>query len=299
MLTKTTNMKIFDKLSLVLLLISIFTSANAQIKRESTFEMPYGNNDAVGKYATVNGVKMYFEEYGSGEPLLLIHGNSGEIKNMDHQIDYFKNKYRVIVADSRGHGKSGVETDSLTYTQMTKDWEGLVAHLKLDSIHILGVSDGGIIALKMGISGKTKIKKIVAMGANLRPDETAVNSWAINEAKGALEFVSFKAAQKDTSKNWPLGKQVLGLLVYQPNIPKENLSKITAKVLIIAGDKDVIKNQHSVEIFEHIPNAHLCIMPGQTHFATAENATYFNGIVDTFLSQPFSRPDSDWTKKRK
>ena len=144
-----------------------------------------------------------------------------------------------------------------------------------------------------------KIKKIVAMGANLRPDETAVNSWAINEAKGALEFVSFKAAQKDTSKNWPLGKQVLGLLVYQPNIPKENLSKITAKVLIIAGDKDVIKNQHSVEIFEHIPNAHLCIMPGQTHFATAENATYFNGIVDTFLSQPFSRPDSDWTKKRK
>jgi pimeloyl-ACP methyl ester carboxylesterase len=75
---------------------------------------------------------------------------------MGNQIDYFKTKYRVIIADNRGQGKSELKTDSLTYAQITKDWDGLVNYLKLDSISIVGWSDGGIVGLEMGISGKSK-----------------------------------------------------------------------------------------------------------------------------------------------
>lgn len=168
---------------------------------------------------------------------------------------------------------------------------------KLDSIHIVGWSDGGIIALKMGISSKTKIKKIVAMGANLRPDSTAVSSWAIEELKKLNKIVEDKIETKDTTQNWELREQLLGLLMNQPNILAKDLSKIKAKVLVIAGDKDIIKNQHSVEIFENIPNAHLCIMPGETHWTPETNAELFNKIVDKFISEPFKRPDSNWTKE--
>mgnify|MGYP003915846329 FL=1 len=81
---------------------------------------------------------------------------------MGNQIDYFKDNYRVIVADNRGHGNSELNTDSLTCVQITKDWEELVNYLGLDSIHILGWSDGGIIGLKMGISGRCSLQKIIA-----------------------------------------------------------------------------------------------------------------------------------------
>lgn len=284
------------KLLLLLLIYSIGATGSAQVQMNYKFDTPYGKNTAVGKFTEINGAKIYYEEYGKGEPLLLIHGNGGSIESMGNQIDYFKSKYRVIVADNRGQGKSELKTDSLTYVQITNDIEELVNRLKLDSISIIGWSDGGIVGLQMGISGKSKIKKIVAMGANLRPDATAVNSWATNDVQNMRKMIVSKIKAKDTSENWNLQKQLAGLLVDQPNIATKDLSKIKAKVLIIAGDKDIIKNEHSVEIFENIPKAQLCIMPGETHFAPASSPEVFNALANKFLSEPFKRPDSDWTK---
>ncbi|PIF32207.1 pimeloyl-ACP methyl ester carboxylesterase [Flavobacterium sp. 9] len=284
------------KALLLLLTSSIFGIANAQVQMNFKFDTPYGKNTAVGKFAEINGAKIYYEEYGKGEPLLLIHGNGGSIESMGNQIDYFKSKYRVIVADSRGQGKSELKTDSLTYVQITKDTEELVNRLKLDSISIIGWSDGGIVGLQMGISGKSKIKKIVAMGANLRPDSTAIYSWATKDVQNLKKMIVSKIKEKDTSENWNLMKQLAGLLIYQPTIAAKDLSKIKAKVLIIAGDRDVIRNEHSVEIFENIPKAQLCIMPGETHFAPASSPEVFNALANKFLSEPFKRPDSDWTK---
>ncbi|MFV9550242.1 alpha/beta fold hydrolase [Algibacter sp. PT7-4] len=289
-------MKKASRLLSILIYFLVFNIGNAQGRPETKFDTPYGNNQEIGTYVTINGAKIYYEEYGKGKPLLLIHGNSGDIASMGNQIEYFKKKYRVIVADGRGHGKSELKTDSLTYTQMAKDWEGLINHLKLDSINVIGWSDGGIIGLMMGISSKHNFNKMVTMGANLRPDTTAVNSWAITEVSKMMDFIEYKIQVKDTAKPWKLGKQVVGLLLNQPNIETSELSKIKAKVLIMAGDKDVIKNEHSVEIFENIPNAHLCIMPGETHFTPRENPDLFNKIADNFLSKPFIRPDSNFTK---
>ncbi|WP_433765101.1 alpha/beta fold hydrolase [Flavobacterium ginsenosidimutans] len=284
------------KLLMLVLTYSVCVIANAQVPMNFKFDTPYGKNSAVGKFVELNGAKIYYEEYGKGEPLLLIHGNGGSIESMGNQIDYFKSKYRVIVSDNRGQGKSELKTDSLTYVQITKDIEELVKHLRLDSLNIIGWSDGGIVALQMGISGKSKIKKIVAMGANLRPDSTAVNSWATKDVQNMRKMIISKIKEKDTSENWNLQKQLAGLLVDQPNIAAKDLSKIKAKVLVIAGDKDIIKNEHSVEIFENIPKAQLCIMPGETHFTPASNPELFNALANKFLSESFKRPDSDWTK---
>jgi len=89
------------KLLILLLSFSICGIANAQVQMNFKFDTPYGDNQAVGKYVEINGAKIYYEEYGKGEPLLLIHGNGSSIKWMGNQIDYFKTKYRVIIADNR------------------------------------------------------------------------------------------------------------------------------------------------------------------------------------------------------
>ncbi len=285
------------KLTLLFFVLTFLASESfCQVQMNFEFTTPYGTNPNAGKYAKINGIKMYYEEYGTGEPMFLIHGNGGDIKVMGNQIDYFKTKYKVIIADSRGHGKSELNTDSLTYRQIAEDWAELANFLKLDSINIIGWSDGGIVGLLMAINHPSKVKKVVAMGANLRPDSTALYTWAVNSVKKQKQFVKSKIEEKDTTQNWDLQKQRVGLMVDQPIISKSELSTIKVPVLVIAGDKDIIREEHSVEIYQGIPNAHLCIMPGETHFTPASNPEMFNTIVERFISEPFKRPDSDWTK---
>lgn len=272
------------KHTLFFLLIFQFSIVNAQEK----FETPYGNNKSVGKHVEINGAKIYYEEYGKGEPLLLIHGCGADIKSMENQIEFYKNKYRVIIADSRGQGKSELKTDSLTYNQITSDWEGLVDHLKLDSLNIIGWSDGGIIGLKMGISGKTRIKKIVTMGANLRPDTTAVNSWAPESVRKDQVEAKEMIEKGDKSKDWNLEMQLNGLLLNQPNISHDDLNKINAAVLIMVGDRDIIRNEHAVEMFNNLPKGQLCIMPGLNHGAPRNNPLIFNEITNRFLIEDYN-----------
>lgn len=284
------------KFGVLLCLILQFGAICAQVQMNFEFDTPYGTNKQVGKYVEINGANIYYEEYGKGEPIFLIHGNSANIMTMGNQIDYFKTDYRVISADSRGHGNSELKTDSLTYIQIADDLAKLAEHLKLDSYSVIGWSDGGIVGLLMGIRHQDRVAKIVAMGANLRPDTTAIYNWALNKWREQEHHINAMIEKGDSGDNWSLIKQRRNMVLHQPNISHTDLRKILCPVLVIAGDQDIIREEHSVEIFQNIPNAHLCIMPGETHFTPASNPLYFNTIVERFLVEKFSRPDSDLSK---
>src|ERR1700759_113076 len=111
----------------------------------------YGRNPAVGKYADIRGFKMYYETYGKGEPLLIIHGNGGSINNFVYQIPYFAKNYQVIIADSRAQGKSLDPSDSLSYEMMTDDLNALLDKLNLKQCYVIGWSDGGIEGLMLAM----------------------------------------------------------------------------------------------------------------------------------------------------
>ncbi len=252
----------------------------------------YGNDESVGKLIKVNGIGMYYEVYGDGPPLLLIHGNGGDIATLSNQIDHFRSSYKVIVADSRGHGNSELGTDNLNYVQMADDWMALANRLGLDSVNIIGCSDGGIIGLLMAIKYPGKVAKLAAMGANLQPDKTAVRDWAVDWVTNLSKFIDQKIAEEDNSKDWFVIKQQMELLRTQPNIPLADLKKITAPVLLLSGDNDIIKEEHTVLMYQNIPNAQLCIFPGETHFIPSTDPALFNMMVDRFLKKPFTRPTS-------
>ena len=130
----------------------------------------YGANPAAGRTFTHDGVRLYYEVYGAGEPVLLVHGNGGSIADLSAQIAHFRKRYKVIAMDSRDHGKSGDSPDKLTYEKMTDDLAALLDHLKAGPVNVLGWSDGGIEALLLGIRHPAKVKKIAAMAANLNPE---------------------------------------------------------------------------------------------------------------------------------
>ena len=130
------------------------------------------------------------------------------------------------------------------------------------------------------------------MGANLRPDTSAVYPWAVEMVKREAETVNKKIAENDMTNNWKLSKELLGLLGKQPHISLSDLHKITAPVLVLAGDKDVIREEHTVQIYQNIPKAQLCIFPGETHLTPIMNPELFNATVYKFFSNPFIRPDT-------
>ena len=169
--------------SLLLLLIIALAKLTFAQEGKTPFDTTmYGRNPAVGKYADIRGFKMYYETYGKGEPLLIIHGNGGSINNFLYQIPYFAQNYQVILADSRAQGKSVDPSDSLSYEMMTDDLNALLDQLGLKSCYVIGWSDGGINGLLLAIRHPDKVKKLAVTGANLWPDTTAVDPFVYNWA---------------------------------------------------------------------------------------------------------------------
>ncbi|GAA4454345.1 alpha/beta hydrolase [Rurimicrobium arvi] len=250
-------------------------------------EIPYGNNPAAGKYIVLNGIRHYYETYGAGPALLLIHGNGTATKGWKTQIPYFAQKYTVYAVDCRGRGKSDMGTDTLTYVQQAEDMAAFIRVMHLDSVNIIGKSDGAIVALLMGIYYPSHIKKIVAFSANLWPDSTALYDSVIHKIHLDRLAAEEKIRQKDTSDNWEMVRQRMRLMEFQPHITAADLGRIAVPVLVISGDRDVIREEHTLFIYKSIRYADLCFLPGEKHEVPKTNPALFNLLTDKFLSEPF------------
>jgi pimeloyl-ACP methyl ester carboxylesterase len=227
---------------------------------------------------------MYCEVYGEGEPLLIIHGNGGSINNFIYQIPYFAKKYKVIIADSRSHGKSVDKGDSLTYEMMADDYAALLTALKVDSSYVIGWSDGGINALLLAIRHPEKVKKLAATGANLVPDTTAVPQQIWDMVIPTFKQLAAKTTRTEQEKT---AFKLYRLLCEQPHIPLSDLHKIKCPSLIIGGDHDVIKEEHTMLIYKNIPKAYLWILPASGHSTPLMYKDDFNRVIERFFSTPY------------
>jgi pimeloyl-ACP methyl ester carboxylesterase len=244
----------------------------------------YGKNKVAGKYYDIRGFRMYAEVYGQGQPLLIIHGNGGSINNFIYQIPYFSKKYKVIIADSRAQGKSTDNGDSLTYEMMADDYAALLDVMKIDSAFVIGWSDGGINGLLLSIRHPEKVKKLAITGANLVPDTTAVPQEIWDMVTPTLTELKNKPTKTNPEKN---ALKLYRLLTEQPHIPLIDLQKIACPALVIGGDHDVIKEEHTMLIYKNIPRSYLWILPGSGHSTPVVYKDDFNKIVDRFFSNPY------------
>jgi pimeloyl-ACP methyl ester carboxylesterase len=248
----------------------------------SQFKKPYsyGNNDSTGNYALVNGIKIYYEEYGKGQPLLLLHGNSESIESFRLQIPEFSKYYKVIAVDTRGQGKSSDNGKDYTYDLFAEDMNALLNHLNIDSANVLGWSDGGNTGLIMAMKYPKKVKRLVTMGANVFIDKSVVEKWVFKELNKQLEELNSDTMSKSKNR-----VRLINLLLTQPQHTFQDLKVIDCPVLVLAGEKDVIKKDHTKGIAENIRNSTLLIARKETHYYPWENSKAFNKTVLDYLNR--------------
>jgi pimeloyl-ACP methyl ester carboxylesterase len=277
-------MKIPTGLFLLIILTTLVQLSFAQSSGVSRVDTTlFGKNDKVGRYVNTRGFNLYYETYGKGEPLLIIHPNGGSINAFINQIPYFAKSYKVILADSRAQGKSVDESDSLSYEMMTDDLNALLDSLHLDSCYVIGWSDGGINGLLLAIRHPEKVKKLAVTGANLWPDTTAVNSSTYNQVM--YIYNSYKKKEQ-TPKVMNILKMT-HLLAYEPHITINQLNKIQCPTLVIGGDHDIILPKHTLLIAESIPKSYLWILPNSGHAIPIYSKDQFNAVVNDFFRRPY------------
>lgn len=222
-------------------------------------------------------IKLYYQEKGTGEPFLLLHGNGENSAYFKHQIADFQRSYRVIALDTRGHGKSPRGEAPFTIAQFSCDLFDFMQAHRIAKAVILGFSDGANIAMAFAMKHPEMVTALILNGGNLCPAGVKRTTQIPIEI-GYRIAKRFAAKSAEARRN----AEMLGLMVNEPNIRPQELAQITAPTLVICGTRDMIKAAHSSAIAAALPNARLTVMRG-THFIANQRPAEFNRTVGDFL----------------
>jgi pimeloyl-ACP methyl ester carboxylesterase len=274
------------RLAFVAILLALFTgSAVAQpqwLTLPPTPSLPPALHSGM---APVNGIKIWYAEFGQGEPVILLHGGLANANYWGEQIPTLAAHYRVIVMDSRGHGRSTRNAQPFGYDLMASDVIGLMDFLHIRKAAIIGWSDGAILGLDIAIHHPERLTKVFAFAANSDPS-------GVSDIVHSPVFIAYIArAQKEYEALSPTPReyaafrsQIEKMWATQPNFTAAQLEAISVPVWIVDADHDeAIKRENTEFMAAHIPGAGLLLQPEVSHFSFIQDPQQFNADVLHFL----------------
>jgi pimeloyl-ACP methyl ester carboxylesterase len=232
--------------------------------------------------AEVNGVSIYYETYGNGSSVLVLHGAGGFLESMHYFITALAPTHTVIAVDSRGQGRSTDSADPITYAAMSNDMIELMDTLQIEQADVVGWSDGGIIGLDMAMKHPDRVRRLVAIGANYDVNGIAPDGFAFEEHAADIKRM-YDAVAPDPTHFPVLMQKITHMLRTEPNYTLDELGRIRAETAIVAGEHDEILRPHTDALAHAIPGAKEIIVPGASHAGPLEQPDVYNKIVLEFL----------------
>lgn len=239
---------------------------------------------------SLNGSNIYYEVYGKGEPLILLHGITLSTKYWLPYISDYMNDFEVYVIDLKGHGKSGpLMKGEVPSASAANDVDALMKHLKLKNINAIGYSFGGAVLFKLALLDSGLIKSMISIGA--------CGNWNAREYPDFLEFLSYKNIDKLTwiHEHQPGEEQIKTLLDLFPDessvTSDKDFKRIQTKVLMVLGDQDpIVPLESAVFARKHLPESYLWVLPDAGHGAhEGKNKIDFVKISKEFFSQSWHK----------
>ncbi len=233
-------------------------------------KVPYGNNPKAGDYFDAGDVKLYYEVYGEGKPILMLHGGVyGYIDEFEFFIPKLAEHHQVICLATRGHGKSGIGQEPYTFRQRAEDAWKLIRHLQLDSAIVIGFSDGGSTALKLAALYPEVVERVIAMGVGDVPKDSRKNTFhysaeqLLGESKNYFENLLKLMPEPD---RWDESLRMLSELYNEDYLSTETFERIQCPVLLMNGENDQYQTLNSLMLcYRSIPNADVSVIPACGH----------------------------------
>ena len=254
-----------------------------------------------GQYVEVDGARIYYEEQGSGEPFLLLHGGLMSSAGWAELAPLLATRFRVITPDSRGHGRSSNPSGRLSYGQLADDMVALIAALGLRRPAVGGWSDGGQVVLEIGVRYPNAARALVIGGAlsdfgaeyqdamrqvfGTEPGMT-VDAETIEATLG--EWMSrFRAMFAGDDDAWrAFLRQSVAMWLDYPGLTEAELQRATAPALVLIGDRDdLVPIEAAVAMYRMLPNGELAVCPHTTHALPFTHAAWFAATVREFLDR--------------
>lgn len=225
-----------------------------------------------------DNTEIYYEKYGEGPALFLLHGNGGSGRYFSKQLNSFSKHFNVYVVDSRGHGRSTNTQKETSFRLMAEDLAEIMTQEKLDHADFLGFSDGANLAMVFASCYPDKVDHLVLNAGNTVPSGVRVIPHLLSYVQYAIVWVGafFDIGMRNFLP-------ILRLLFRDIGLNTPDLNQIQAPTLVIVGKHDSIKTQHSMYIARSIPNASFVIVSGQGHMFARKNPKRFNQEVLQFL----------------
>lgn len=222
----------------------------------------------------------YPAPFPGAQTIVFLHGNGEDHRYFSEQIAYFRDRYRLVLMDSRGHGKSEFGSRGLDFSIFSEDLCRLMDFLDIPSAHLLGFSDGGNLALTFALHHPQRVQSLILNGANLKPS---------GMKPGVLLAVLMEYGWCKVASIWSQNQrkklEILGLMVHHPHIEPKQLEALPMPALVIVGEQDMIRHRHSRMIADSLPNADFVCLKGADHFCAAKVPEAFCRATEEFLSK--------------
>ncbi len=281
----------------MLMVLLVWSHLGFAATDQAAVAVPYGNNPRTGHYVQVGDARIYYEVYGSGRPLVLLHGGLfGYIDEFSGVIPKLSRHYTVIAIALRGHGKSDLGQQALSNALFAADSATVIQHVTNEPVELVGFSTGAMASYLLTIAHPELVHKLIAVGGPIASsgstaaagaEADAYNTPAELEKGLPAKFVARRNRLYPDRAAWERLVLAFGkAAAAEPDVPKEKIQSIQSPTLIIAGDQDdYTKLEHFVEIYHLLPHGELAIVPGCGHTVFKCNPDLMIELVENFLQK--------------
>ncbi|MEE6261786.1 alpha/beta fold hydrolase [Plantactinospora sonchi] len=240
----------------------------------------------MGTYVQLGAVKTWYDEHGTGEPLVLMHGGLVDARFFAPNIDPLAERFHVFTPERRGHGHTPDVEGPITYQLMADDTIAFLETVVGEPADLVGHSDGGVVAMLVAIQRPELVKRLVLIssGFNKRGEAAPDVEWNVDLI---FEFLgpSYGEVSPDGIDHFKVVATKVGeMAAKEPTLETSDVARVPHRTLVVAADDDIMTMSHLVELYHALPNGEFAVVPGTSHFLTQEKPALVNTIVLDFLT---------------
>jgi pimeloyl-ACP methyl ester carboxylesterase len=240
-------------------------------------------------YAELTHGRVWYDEHGSGVPLVLLHGGAVDSRFFDQNVDAIAERFRVITTDLWGHGRTADREGPFSLRSFAADVAELIERVAGEPAHVLGHSIGSAVALTLALGRPELVRKLVQVSGGFKHEaEMGPEGMGIDQmVEGTVAFLGARYGEvsPDGEDHFPIVvRKDFELSSTEPALTDEAVGAVKHRTLVMVGDDDLITLEHTIEFYRALPNSELTVVPGTSHFLLQEKPALCNAIILDFLT---------------